>query len=87
MVAQQSKKPVVRTRVIFNMNYQDIYVVEDFDEAEQFRYEHNNQTVEVGTAVAYDKLFESIPGDKEGMTQMICFDGIYYQPGDDYEQT
>ena len=51
------------------MNYQDVFVVEDFDEAEQFRYEHNDQAVEVGTAVGY----ESTSGD------LICFDGIYFQ--------
>ena len=46
------------------MNYQDIFVVEDFDEAEQFRYEHNDRPVEVGTAVAYDRPFVGMPGDK-----------------------
>ena len=54
------------------MNYKEIYVVEDFDEAEQFRYEHNDQVVEVGTAVAY----EAANGD------LVCLDGIYYQPED-----
>ena len=70
------------------MNYKDIHVVEDFDEAEQFRYEHNNQPVEIGTAVAYDRPFAGIPGegrrqmlDKQDMsvTQLVCFDGIYFQ--------
>ena len=51
------------------MKYTEIYVVEDFDEAEQFRYEHNDQVVEVGTAVGY----EATSGD------LVCFDGIYYQ--------
>lgn len=72
-------------------NYKDIYVVEDFDEAEQFRYEHNDQVVEVGTPVAYDRPFVGMPGDKpppggwsmikENMPvqQLVCFDGIYYQ--------
>ena len=50
--------------VFKEMNYQDIYVVEDVDEAEQFRYEHNDEPVEVGTAVAYDRLFVGMPGDK-----------------------
>ena len=54
------------------MNYQDIHVVEDFDEASQFRYEHNNQPVEVGTAVGFDDADQNL----------ICFDGIYYQPED-----
>lgn len=42
----------------------DIYVVEDFDEAQQFRYEHNDEPVEVGTAVGYDRPFVGMPGDK-----------------------
>lgn len=54
------------------MNYQDIHVVEDFDEASQFRYEHNNQPVEVGTAVGFD----------DADLNLICFDGIYFQPED-----
>ena len=64
------------------MNYLDIYVVEDFDEAEQFRYEHNDQPVEVGTAVAYDRDYVGMPGArpvKEPCRQMVCFEGIYYQ--------
>ena len=55
------------------MNYQDIYVVDTFEEAEQFRYKHNEQPVEVGTAVGYDV----ISGDDVVLT---CFDGIYYEP-------
>lgn len=51
------------------MKYNDIFVVEDFDEAEQFRYTHNDQTVEIGTPVGY----ESNSGD------LICFEGIYFQ--------
>ena len=46
------------------MKSSDIYVVEDFDEAQQFRYVHNDQTVEVGTAVGYDRPFVGMPGDK-----------------------
>ena len=77
------------------MNYQDVFVVEDFDEAEQFRYEHNDKTVEVGTPVAYDRPFVGMPGDKAPVVngkqtwkmdkkdmpvmQMVCFDGIYFQ--------
>lgn len=77
------------------MNYQDVFVVEDFDEAEQFRYEHNDQTVEIGTAVAYDRPFVGMPGDKAPVVngvrswnmskkdmpvmQLVCFDGIYYK--------
>jgi len=55
------------------MNYQDIYVVEDFDEAEQFKYTETGQTVEVGTAVGYDEW--------QGDTCVLkCYDGIYYDP-------
>ena len=77
------------------MKYLDVFVVEDFDEAEQFRYEHNDQPVEVGTAVAYDRPFVGMPGDKAPVVdgkrtwkmakedmpvmQMVCFEGIYYQ--------
>ncbi len=53
------------------MNYRDIYVVDDFDEAEQFRYDHNEQTVEIGTAVGY-----------EGTEGLVCFEGIYFDPGE-----
>lgn len=51
---------------IINMthNYKDIYVVEDFEEASQFRYEHNDETVEVGTAVAFDRPFVGMPKEK-----------------------
>ena len=42
----------------------DIYVVEDFEEAQQFRYTHNDEPVEVGTAVGYDRPFVGMPGDK-----------------------
>ena len=69
----------------------DIYVVDDFEEAQQFRYEHNDQPVEVGTAVGYDRPFVGMPGDKppvggwkmkpEDMPvqQLVCFDDIYFQ--------
>ena len=83
------------------MNYQDVFVVEDFDEAEQFRYEHNDQPVEVGTAVAYDRPFVGMPGDKAPVVngkrswnmdkkdmpvmQLVCFDGIYFQQEETYE--
>ena len=39
----------------YDMTYEDVHVVDDFDEAQQFRYEHNDEPVEVGTAVGYDK--------------------------------
>ena len=54
------------------LDYQDIYVVDTFEEAEQFRYEHNDQPVEVGTAVGYDTV------TKEGAVDLCCFKGIYF---------
>lgn len=74
------------------MNYTDIHVVETFEEAEQFRYEHNDQVVEVGTPVAYDRPFVGMPGEKpppggwdahhKPVMQMVCFEGIYFQDND-----
>lgn len=55
------------------MNYQDIVVVEDFEEAQQFRYEHNNEPVEVCTPVGYDRK------DTNGEMTLVCFEGIYFQ--------
>lgn len=55
------------------MDYQDIHVVDTFEEAQEFRYEHNDQPVEVGTAVGYDK-----PQSESGAIDLICFDGIYF---------
>lgn len=53
------------------MNYQDIYVVDSFEEAEQFKYEQTGESVEVGTPVAYDKW--------DGITcTLTCFEGIYF---------
>lgn len=54
------------------MNYQDIVVVEDFEEAQQFRYEHNDAPVELCTPVGYD-------GCTNGDFGLICFEGIYFQ--------
>ena len=66
MIRQTLDNPLWDT--IKDMKYEDIYVVEDFDEAEQFRYEHNDMTVEVGTPVGY-----------EGNQGLVCFNGIYFQ--------
>ena len=62
-------------RVKQSMNYKDIYVVEDLDEAEQFRYTDTNEVVEVGTPLGFDGS-RSI----DGSVQFILFDGIYYDP-------
>lgn len=63
---------------INDIRYDDVYVVDTFEEAEQFRYEHNDQPVEVGTAVGYDK-----PNTIDGHYQSVdlhCFPGIYFEP-------
>lgn len=54
------------------MNYQEVVVVEDFEEAQQFRYEHNDEPVEINTPVGYE-------GTVNGEFGLICFDGIYFQ--------
>ena len=67
------------------MNYQDVVVVETFEEAEQFRYEHDDEPVEVGTPVAYEELkrgavFNGHPSRPlKDQIVMTCFDGIYFQ--------
>jgi len=64
------------------LDYKDIYVVEDFDEAQEFHYETTNQPVEIGTAVAYDRAFVGMSGSKpasrEKCRQLVCFEGIYF---------
>lgn len=70
----------------------DIYVVEDFEEASEFRYIHNDQPVEVGTAVAYDRPFVGMPGEQpprggwdinhKPVMQMVCFDDVYFSQDD-----
>ena len=59
-------------RVRQQLNCNDIYVVDDFDEASQFVY--TGTTVEVGTAVGFDGKSN---GDK---IPFILFDGIEYRP-------
>lgn len=65
------------------LNYQDIFVVDTFEEAEQFRYEHNDEPVEIGTAVAWDRDYHGMPGRPgpvEHTRMLECFKGIYFQP-------
>ena len=62
----------------YDMTYEDVYVVDDFDEAEQFRYAHNDQSVEVGTAVGYDKPKCCMTTGKTLSVDLHCFDGIYF---------
>ena len=71
-----------------NINFQDIYVVETYEEAEQFRYESTGETVEIGTPVAWDQEHYSIfsesminrrESDMVPDMVMTCFNGIYFQ--------
>lgn len=63
------------------LHYQDVFVVDTFEEAQQFRYQSNDQPVEIGTPVAWDRDYHGVPG-KPGeiqSTRMLeCFDGIYF---------
>ena len=59
------------------MNYQDIVVVEDFEEAEHFRYEHIDDPVELFTPVGYEASIKSMKGLP--WFGLICFDGIYFK--------
>jgi hypothetical protein len=73
-----------------SIHYKDIHIVEDDEEACQFRYEDDNETVPVGTPVGYDKwiLPESdteevtrVPWVKQDVNiKFQVFDGIYYCP-------
>ena len=58
------------------MNYRDIVIVENFDEAQQFRYSCNDEPVEVCTPVGYNQYIDL--GEKPSV-DLICFDGIYFQ--------
>lgn len=63
----------------FSIKYQDVHVVDTFDEAEQFRYEHNNEPVEVGTAVGRDIEKRCMQTNNLISVDLHCFNGIYYQ--------
>ena len=75
-----------KRQLTMKINYKDIYVTEDFEESQEFRYEHNDKPVEVGTAVAYDvykigSVFNGHPSRPVKDThELTCFEGIYYQP-------
>lgn len=64
-----------------NMRHDDIYVVDTFEEAEQFYYEHNNEPVEVGTAVGYD-VIKTDPATRQTSVVLQCFEGIYFNDQD-----
>jgi hypothetical protein len=61
-----------------DMTYEDVHVVDTFEEAEQFRYEHNDEPVEVGTAVGYDKLKWCSHTGKVLSVDLCCFKGVYF---------
>lgn len=63
-----------------NTHYTEIYIVEDFDEAQQFKYEHNDEAVEIGTPVGIDKPVVDENSNLVGI-DLDCFTGIYYSPG------
>lgn len=60
------------------LNYKDIITVDDYDEAQQFRYDDNDRTVEVGTPVGYEITVG-------GNVTLKCFDGIYFESEDSYD--
>jgi len=62
----------------YDITYEDVHVVDNFDEAEQFRYEHNDEPVEVGTAVGYDKPKRCMSTGKMLSVDLHCFNGIYF---------
>ena len=62
----------------YDMTYEDVYVVDTFEETEQFRYEHNDEPVEVGTAVGYDKPKRCMATGKVLSVDLHCFRGIYF---------
>ncbi len=73
-----------KTRQQMNyITYKDVYIVEDDDEAQEFRYEHNDEPVEIGTPVAYDvytrgSVFNGHPSKPARDTCVLtCFAGIY----------
>ena len=63
-----------------SIDYSDIYVVDTFEEAEQFRYDHNDEPVEVGTAVGRDIEKRCMSTHKLLSVDLHCFEGIHYDP-------
>ena len=64
----------------YDMTYEDVHVVDNFEEAEQFRYEHNDEPVEIGTAVGYDKPKRCMSTGKTLSVDLHCFRGVYFAP-------
>lgn len=59
-------------------DYTDIHVIETFEEAEQFRRTSDDQPVEVGTPVGYDKIKRCMMTDVVISVDLVCFEGIYF---------
>jgi len=59
-------------------NYTDIHVTETFEEAEQFRRVSDDQPVEVGTPVGYDKIKRCMITGKVTSVDLVCFEGVYF---------
>ena len=57
----------------YRINYEDVYVVDTFEEANEFFRESDNQPVEVGTPVGYDIQTTDGP-------VLHCFAGLYWCP-------
>lgn len=59
-------------------DYTDIHVVETFEEAEQFRRVSDDQPVEVGTPVGYDKIKRCMMTNKVISVDLVCLEGVYF---------
>ena len=83
---------------MMTIKYDDIYVVESLEEANQFRYEHDDQPLALGTAVGHNVYVYT--GDTPDMfvedadprghdpgqltrVELRCFDGVYYSDDTD----
>ena len=66
------------------IHHSSIMYVESEEEAEQFRYEHDDSTVDIGTSVGYEihkrNNTTRLPwqDDTDIALDFILFDGIYY---------
>jgi len=65
-----------------NIKHDDIYVVDTFEEASQFKHLSNDQPVEVGTAVGYDSENRCSTTNNLLSVDLKCFDGVYFDPDD-----
>lgn len=75
IIRQNTNNPIKKSTKMstYRINYEDVYVVDTFEEASEFFRESDNQPVEVGTAVGYDV-------QTAGGPVLHCFAGIYWCP-------